>query len=259
MKVQTTNAPSTLMTDYTFTKVKNNKQEVWNQDDEKGKPVQVTISEEGIDCLRNSILETEGYQSQTYDKMSKIKGIMSKFTMDLSGTYSQEMISADSNSKNQTDDGSIKDKIYKSAYNYLEYYANKYDEIAKGYDDGTKELWVFDQNSELGFRKLTKEEDLDALDKAYERNAEIAATFAITVPVAQKAIQDSLTQLAQVRVVKLRKEDTIEEEPIENLYEKMMESRNTFKNSYSTFTMQDKKHQNISALVKQIFSNRFAN
>lgn len=47
-------------------------------------------------------------------------------------------------------------------------YAESYDEIVRGYEDGTREVWVEDKNADGGVRKLTKEEDLAALDKAYQ-------------------------------------------------------------------------------------------
>lgn len=257
MKVQANGATSALIWKQASQDTQNNKQEVWKQEDMEESPVQVTISQDGLDSLRNSIVETEG--KQIYDDFDKFNDIESKLEMDLSTTYYNEMISSHNKSKSQSDDGSIKSNIYNSVYSCLDYYAKKYDEIVKGYEDGTREIWVTDQNSDLGYRKLTKEEDLAALDKAYEKNAEFVAADAITEPLARKCKIRSMQQLADIYGYKLGKEDTIDEEPIENLYERMMESRNAFKIGYSAFTTQDKAHQNISALVNKIFSNHFAN
>ena len=52
--------------------------------------------------------------------------------------------------------------------NMLKAYASLYDEIVKGYEAGTRETYVEDKNSEDGYRKLTMEEELAELDKAYE-------------------------------------------------------------------------------------------
>lgn len=54
------------------------------------------------------------------------------------------------------------------ADNLLKAYAESYDEIVRGYEEGTREVWVEDKNADSGVRKLTKEEDLVALDKAYQ-------------------------------------------------------------------------------------------
>lgn len=42
-------------------------------------------------------------------------------------------------------------------------YAELYDEIVRGYEDGTREIYVAGGD---GPRRLTKEEELDALDAA---------------------------------------------------------------------------------------------
>lgn len=55
-----------------------------------------------------------------------------------------------------------------AASNMLKVYASLYDEIVKGYEAGTRETYVEDENAEGGYRKLTMEEELAELDKAYE-------------------------------------------------------------------------------------------
>ena len=58
--------------------------------------------------------------------------------------------------------------ISDAASNMLKVYASLYDEIVKGYEAGTRETYVEDENAEGGYRKLTMEEELAELDKAYE-------------------------------------------------------------------------------------------
>jgi len=257
MKVQANGATSALIWKQASQNMQNNNNEVWKQEDMQESPVQVTISKDGLDSLRNSVNEIE--DEQTYEDFDKIKDIWSKLEINLYAKYNNEMISSNSKSKSQSEDGSIKSNIYNSVYNSLDYYGNKYDEIVKGYDEGTREIWVTDQNSELGYRKITKEEDLAALDKAYEWNAEVAATFAQTEPLAKKSFLHNMQDLADIRGYKISKEDTIEEKPIENIYERMMESRNAFKSRYSILFTQDKTVQNISSPLSDIFNNKFAN
>lgn len=55
-----------------------------------------------------------------------------------------------------------------AASNMLKVYASLYDEIVKGYEAGTRETYVEDKDAESGCRKLTMEEELAELDKAYE-------------------------------------------------------------------------------------------
>ena len=58
--------------------------------------------------------------------------------------------------------------ITDKANNYVKAYAELYDEIVKGYENGTREIYVADEN---GPRKLTKDEELSNLDAAYKKNS----------------------------------------------------------------------------------------
>ena len=60
------------------------------------------------------------------------------------------------------------------AADYVEAYGNLYDEIVQGYKDGTIERYVEDTTSETGFRKMTMEEELADLDKAFQSVADKA-------------------------------------------------------------------------------------
>ena len=55
-------------------------------------------------------------------------------------------------------------------------YGNLYDEIVRGYQNGTRERYVEDENSETGFRKMTMEEELSELDRAFQKIADRADT-----------------------------------------------------------------------------------
>ena len=49
-------------------------------------------------------------------------------------------------------------------------YQNLRNEIIQGYENGTRQVNVIDETSETGYRTLTMEEELSALDAAYEKN-----------------------------------------------------------------------------------------
>ena len=55
------------------------------------------------------------------------------------------------------------------AADYVRAYGNLYDEIVQGYKDGTAQRYVEDENSETGFRKMTLDEELAGLDKAFQK------------------------------------------------------------------------------------------
>ena len=60
------------------------------------------------------------------------------------------------------------------AVDYIKAYGNLYDEIVQGYKDGTIERYVEDETSETGFRRMTMEEELADLDKAFQSVADKA-------------------------------------------------------------------------------------
>ena len=59
-----------------------------------------------------------------------------------------------------------------TADNLLKAYASLYDEIIKGHEAGTREIYVEDKTAEGGYRKLTMEEEFNELDKAYKDYAD---------------------------------------------------------------------------------------
>lgn len=59
-----------------------------------------------------------------------------------------------------------------TASNLLKTYASLYDEIVKGYEDGTRETYIEDSTAEAGYRKLTMDEELSELNKAYKKQVD---------------------------------------------------------------------------------------
>lgn len=59
-----------------------------------------------------------------------------------------------------------------TANNLLKTYASLYDEIVKGYEDGTRETYIEDSTAEGGYRKLTMDEELSELNKAYQKQVD---------------------------------------------------------------------------------------
>lgn len=117
--------------------------------------VNVTISKEGIESLKNggkAVRQKEsigaGYGYRLSEEAEKLKG-----QRESGGAYS------------------LSDR----AEDYIRAYGNLYDEIVQGYKDGTVERYVEDGSSETGFRKMTLEEELAGLDKAFGRMADEAS------------------------------------------------------------------------------------
>lgn len=129
----------------------------------------VTISEEGLDYYRESVtaMEATGNQRIEEDRPPNPQNIY----MDIENNI-YEMLVMKTNKLNSVDSngGGVG-----STYGFLSAYASMYDEIMRGYEDGTREYWV---RSENGYRQVTKEEELTALNKAVEKGAEFIATSA---------------------------------------------------------------------------------
>lgn len=113
------------------------------------------------------------------DWVDKAKGISEKsinkdahIMTDFAGQFASRMPSVygekDKNGEYSRNYFSVSD----AANNMLKAYASFYDEIIKGYEDGTRETYVEDKDSENGYRKLTKEEELAELDKAFKDYSE---------------------------------------------------------------------------------------
>lgn len=88
------------------------------------------------------------------------------------------------------------------ADNLFRAYANLYDEIIQGYENGTREIHVEDKNSEKSYRILTKEEELDALDNSYKKYADVLEEQAKQEPEIQKTLEKYMKKLAEMGVEK---------------------------------------------------------
>lgn len=85
-----------------------------------------------------------------------------KFNYDLNKAMDNSFI----NSKHRDNEYLLEDLSAEDWANCLmDTYAKAYDEIMTGYETGTRELYVPDENEESGFRKLTKEDELVMLRK----------------------------------------------------------------------------------------------
>ncbi len=112
--------------------------------------VKVSISQEGIKNYRKQLRESglggaNDYGNALARETEKLKGQRTG-----SGSYSLSNRAEDS----------------------VRAYGNLYDEIVQGYQNGTRERYVEDETSKTGYRKMTMEEELDGLDKAFQKAAD---------------------------------------------------------------------------------------
>ncbi len=136
-----------------------------SKDVKKEEPIKIDISQEGREQYRKSLaVHNQGKMGLESVKAQKniIKHLRMDSDFESKFHKEAEMMSAAAKEKGTT--MSIQGK----AENYFSTYAKMYDEIVQGYEAGTREVYV---SEEGGYRKLTKEEELSALDKAFGKIA----------------------------------------------------------------------------------------
>ena len=127
--------------------------------------MKLSISNEGLEYYRNRIQQSgqEKYDDVVQRKellASKKKSVILIIVMKFKRRQHSriKMLIQEKSALNITD----------KANNYVKAYAELYDEIVKGYENGTREIYVADENAP---RKLTKDEELSNLDAAYKKNS----------------------------------------------------------------------------------------
>ena len=139
-------------------KISNSLEEMKKNTPEQSDALKLTISKEGMEKFRDSIKETAKKDLGNTGVM--LTDYRSMISSKLSSSYGDKKPIGEYEGAYQ----SISDK----ADELLRAYAESYDEIKKGYEDGSREAYIADSNSETGYRKLTMEEELSELDKAYK-------------------------------------------------------------------------------------------
>lgn len=125
----------------------------------------VSISREGMARLNAS----KGESSMEIQKAEEYKSILSKSQIDVSGTIESDFHHRYTklNGKDNRDDLGAEE----FAKNALSTYADMLDEIKGGYAEGTREIYIADSKAEFGYRRATEEEEIAALDAAFDFHA----------------------------------------------------------------------------------------
>ena len=138
--------------------------------------VKVSISQEGIESYRKQTREkgTSGRVIAKGNKESVIRQAKQTASALAANAYGGELAGELEKLKGQRTGSAyaIADQMEDS----VRAYGNLYDEIVRGYQNGTRERYVEDENSETGFRKMTMEEELSELDRAFQKIADRADT-----------------------------------------------------------------------------------
>lgn len=126
----------------------------------------------------------------SYESITQQKAILSK------GTDHSQNLSTEAAKLNEN--GSV--LSWKSkAENLTKVYTELYNEIVQGYENGTRQAYIIDENSETGFRSLTEEEELAALDAAYEKNIRSFDELASNQQKGQAIISEWKEQITDIK------------------------------------------------------------
>lgn len=191
-------------------------------------PVRLSISNEGKEHYRNSI--QQGGQ-ESYDAVLQRREQLKNEKISLVD-YGYEI------SKRAGAGESVLSAAGK-ADGYVKAYAELYDEIVQGYEDGTREIYVAGED---GPRKLTKDEELDALDAAYKKTVDSFVTMEQTNQRARTIIGEEAEKIAKISRRETKAADFLKEQKArgtdkvpENLNEKMLNAVASFKEKYAAF------------------------
>lgn len=211
--------------------------------------VKLSISNEGREYYRNSIQQNG---QETYDdvlqrreqlKNEKISVIDYGYEISKKAAgWNKEAANTGRNVLSTTD----------RANGYVAAYAELYDEIIQGYEAGTREIYVADEN---GTHKITRDEELSALDAAYKKTVDDFVTMEKTNQHAREIISEEMDKISKITsrstlaATYIEEQKTREEDEIsENLGEKMYDAVFSFKEKYAMF------HSNADNLSQLLMS-----
>ncbi|MDE6024315.1 MAG: hypothetical protein K2G45_02575 [Lachnospiraceae bacterium] len=199
-------------------------------------PIKVSISKEGYKEYRNNISGSCSFDGAVKHKKDLME---TKLSTDLNFNFSFKIFESLSDEDKKTAgyrDLSMRGRVT----NIAQTYASLYDEIVRGYENGTRKINVADSESETGYRTLTMEEELNALDEAYEKAAKTTEALAQQQPKIQKILEEYRNELKNIGTSKAKLVNTYEQQSKtntrnveENIYKKMITARDNWKNAYS--------------------------
>jgi len=196
--------------------------------------VKLSISNEGMEYYRNCIQQN---RQETYDDVLQRRELLkSEKIRDIDYRYEISKKAAELN-KDAANAGQNALSTTDRANGYVAAYAELYDEIVQGYESGTREIYVTDEN---GTHKLTKDEELSNLDAAYKKTVDDFVTMETTNQHARGIIGEEMNKISKITTRSTLASAYIEEQKTrgkdeipENLTEKMYGAITSFKEKYT--------------------------
>ena len=196
--------------------------------------VKLSISNEGMEYYRNCIQQN---RQETYDDVLQRRELLkSEKIRDIDYGYEISKKASELN-KDAANAGQNALSTTDRANGYVAAYAELYDEIVQGYESGTREIYVTDEN---GTHKLTKDEELSNLDAAYKKTVDDFVTMETTNQHARGIIGEEMNKISKITTRSTLASAYIEEQKTrgkdeipENLTEKMYGAITSFKEKYT--------------------------
>ena len=196
--------------------------------------VKLSISNEGMEYYRNCIQQN---RQETYDDVLQRRELLkSEKIRDIDYRYEISKKAAELN-KDAANAGQNALSTTDRANGYVAAYAELYDEIVQGYESGTREIYVTDEN---GTHKLTKDEELSNLDAAYKKTVDDFVTMETTNQHARGIIGEEMNKISKITTRSTLASAYIEDqktrgkdEITENLGKKMYGAITSFKEKYT--------------------------
>lgn len=219
--------------------------------------VKVTISEKGQENYIKSVQEITK-DADSYDAMFESRDHLLEANLSSFFNYDFQV----GGEVNEYRQKGVHLSTKEQAESILKVYAKKYDEIMQGIN-GAGEIHVEDKNSEKGYRILTKEEEIDALNDSYKKYADYLEAQAKLEPEIEKGLKEYIKKLSNIGVkttskaqsylddINLNKEDEINPEDIS---EKMLDAVSVFREQYMIATENKRSLSSLLSSIK-IFGN----
>lgn len=200
-------------------------------------PYKVTISEEGHQNYRDSLHNMGASDEISKETIELDRELLSKSIIDIQG-FTQ----SDFHSKFKKLNTDTKENIgicddNNLMKNCFTVYASMYHDIKSGYAKGSREVWTVDPCAENGFRRVTEEEELAALDSAYEFYTKVADAYinygrnsSEIITEAANRLQSDIDQ--QKDIVELQR-DKADHKVMKNVYKKLQDCASQWKSGYS--------------------------
>lgn len=218
--------------------------------------VKLSISQEGMKSYRKKLHESgmngSGKVIVKADKDSIIRQAKQATNALLAKSYGNAFAKETQTLKEQRKSGGTY-SLSNKAEDSVRAYGNHYDEIVQGYQNGTRERYVEDETAETGYRKMTMEEELNELDKAFQRAADRADVKEMITGEFQRLSSKAGSKQTSFTDTDKKPQATDKEETIG---QKMKRLAQAWKDTYKASGSKESSMEKALAMLNGMFGNQ---